>query len=180
MRTGIPVTTKIILAILAFLVFILVFLMFVRFDVISINLPDFRKSDKVKIVAPIVDENKLVVEVNKETELFSGPGEEYNKIGVIDNGTQVSVLGKSIDGNWLAVSITTDTLDVGWIAASDIVEGFVDNSYQNKNDGSLTTGEPTIVANSDVDVFNGPGVRYEVLGQLLENQEAQVLCTKQW
>lgn len=177
MRTGtsIPITTKIILAFLAFLVLILIFLMLVRFEVVSINLPAFGKGDQIEIALPADDANQLVVEINKETELYSGPGENYKTIGIIENSAQVSVLGKSLDGNWLAIGISTDKVDVGWIKANSVIDSFVDNSSKGSLDGTLNTGEPTVVADSDVDVYNGPGVRYEVLGRLLENQEAQVV-----
>jgi uncharacterized protein YgiM (DUF1202 family) len=65
-------------------------------------------SDKIKVTAyegvgdrPVSINGKVLAKVNLRT----GPGEQFELVGTLDEGTQIKILGKTRDSEWLYVDV---------------------------------------------------------------------------
>ena len=54
--------------------------------------------------------------VQNETEVYTGPGEEYSRIGRLNTGVEVQLVASR--GNWLECS--SDLFGKGWIQSSSV------------------------------------------------------------
>ena len=106
----------------------------------------------------------------------SGPGARYEIVGQIGAGEQVDVTGRDSDtSGWLHVMLEDGI--VGWIASfAVLLDGdptdlpiMVLNELPSSGDGS-----PTITAYGRVNVRGGPGMEYEIVGQLDVNDTATI------
>ena len=175
MQTGLPNTTKIILAFLFLLIIVLAGLFLIRYGIISVNLTSIKQDSEtvLEVPAPPAD-SEFVVDLLEDATVYSGPDVSYQIYGNILSEQEVEILGESVDKKWLAINLPTVQSGVGWIQSEKSSANLL-TSNDNNTSNPAQIGTPSLVANADVDVYNGPGVRYEVLGMLLENQEAEIL-----
>ena len=106
----------------------------------------------------------------------SGPGFNFPAAGFVNNGSFVNLLGRTSDSTWIKVSANNDTL-VGWMNASVIQTNLSINNLP-VVDGSTVTPTPTApttpppsgatatITTGSLNVRSGPGLGYNVLGQV--------------
>ena len=104
----------------------------------------------------------------------SGPGEIYPAYGIAPAGTTGRVIGKSSDGLWWQVAISTTYVGAGngWVSGLYVSTANVGNVPVVPNPplptvinvGDVSTSGPYVTAITGVNVRSGPGTDYEVYG----------------
>ncbi len=104
----------------------------------------------------------------------SGPGDIYPAYGTAQKGTAGRVIGKSDDGLWWQVAISTQYVGEGngWVNAAYVSATNVENVPVVPdpplppviNVGPVDTNLPYVTAITGVNVRSGPGTDYEVYG----------------
>jgi N-acetylmuramoyl-L-alanine amidase len=117
----------------------------------------------------------------------SGPGFNFPAAGFVNNGSFVNLLGRNGDATWVKVSANNDTL-VGWMNASVLQTNLPIHNLP-VVDGSTVTPTPiptppttpppsgasAIITTGSLNVRSGPGVGYNVLGQVHLGQVVTLL-----
>lgn len=107
----------------------------------------------------------------------SGPGTEFDIVGQVAQGDTVPVTGRDgQDARWYQVALEDGA--VGWVSSFTVM---VDGDLElipviTPDGGDLTDTSVRIVAYGRVNVRSGPGINYEVIGQLDVNEEAPALA----
>ena len=94
----------------------------------------------------------LLVNVNIDTEYLTGPGQVYQKIGVLAAGQVVEAVGRSPDGNFLLIRDPANSGNLYWINSKNVtVPG-------NPNDLPVATpiATPTPVGGCPTPIGGGP------------------------
>lgn len=101
--------------------------------------------------------------------LRSGPGANYAIVVQMSAGQQVFLLGTNADGSWINVQLVGG--QTGWVRATYVqVTG---------NVGQLPVNAPTGLSNATVTAYflnirNGPGANFEIVGRLSRGQAFDV------
>lgn len=111
----------------------------------------------------------------------SGPSTQYDIVGKLEEGDQAAVLGRdSAATRWLYIALPDDRTQ-GWVAVftvtlSGSVEALdiVEVASPGNNLGGPAPDGVSVVAVGRVNVRSGPGITYEVIGQLDIEDEAIV------
>ena len=113
----------------------------------------------------------------------SGPSTQYEIIGQLSNGDTVPVVGRDSEtARWLYIAMPGSPGTRGWVATFTVttsggldgleIEGGSGGSGSNDTDTQPEDGV-SIMAFGRVNVRSGPGINYEVVGQLEIDDEAQ-------
>lgn len=101
----------------------------------------------------------------------SGPGLDYERIGLLEEGQTAEVLGMDEGGYWFFIRLFTGSDIQGWIAKDYVI---AKNTAGVPVVGS-TPGAPMLVAKVMINVRAGPGKEYAVIGSLEKGQGAEVM-----
>jgi uncharacterized protein YraI len=115
-----------------------------------------------------------------------GPGMEYRKIGLLRVGQTAEVLGVDPERFWLAIRALDDEGQQGWISVSyiapdefDSIAGVPVLEPRPVGGASIvpipTPGAPMLTALYVVNIRSGPGTQYDILGSLVQGQQAEVV-----
>lgn len=124
--------------------------------------------------------------INYTANLRSGPGTDYEKVGLIVEGTEVTVLEEL--GEWCKVSyeeaevyIMSQYLDKAETEETESVTEEVEENTESETEVkeetpayTVTDMEKTMYAQRSVNVRSGPATNYEKLGALNTNDEVKV------
>lgn len=124
--------------------------------------------------------------INYTANLRSGPGTDYEKVGLIVEGTEVTVLEEL--GDWCKVSyeeaevyIMSQYLDKAETEETESVTEEVEENTESETEVkeetpayTVTDMEKTMYAQRSVNVRSGPATNYEKLGALNTNDEVKV------
>lgn len=105
----------------------------------------------------------------------SGPGMSYDRITVISNGTQVTLLGRDNYGGWLKVRLANGT--EGWVGASYITTSVVISTLpvlQTNVPPPPAGGATGVVATYGLNMRTGPGTNYPVVLALSQGMTVPV------
>jgi len=107
----------------------------------------------------------------------SGPGMSYERITVISNGTQVTLLGRDSFGGWLKVRLANGT--EGWVGASYITTSAVISTLPVVAATTPTPPPPAagatgVVATYGLNLRTGPGTNYPVVLALSQGMTVPV------
>jgi uncharacterized protein YraI len=109
----------------------------------------------------------------------SGPDIKYMKIGNIQKGQSVDVLGVSEDNNWWLIRLPDTKAVQGWISRDYVVGRNTDNvpiiGSTIGLEQTISPGSPYLIANLVVNVRVGPGITYAIIGQLNQGQLAEIV-----
>lgn len=119
---------------------------------------------------PVTVPGALTVQVN----VRSGPGTNYESLGLLDKGAAVQVTLQSSDAAWYRILYPPAPDGFGWVAAQyvSLAEG-----AQAPRQVTPTPGGPTGRALQRLNVRAGPGTTFETLG-VLEPDTLVVLTAK--
>lgn len=110
-----------------------------------------------------------------------GPGLNYDKIGMLEQGQEVDLIGVTNDRYWWAIEINGN---IGWVAADYVVASATeytpvilqDVAQQPQSTGAPSpANQPTLTANAPVNIRSGPGKEYQIIGGLLKGQTAIIV-----
>ena len=124
--------------------------------------------------------------INYTANLRSGPGTDYEKVGLIVEGTEVTVLEEL--GEWCKISyeeaevyIMSQYLDKAENEETESVTEEVEENAESETEVkeeapayTVTDMEKTMYAQRSVNVRSGPATNYEKLGALNTNDEVKV------
>lgn len=110
----------------------------------------------------------------------SGPGFNYSAVGYVNNGSYINLIGRNSDSSWVKVSANNNTL-TGWMNASVIETTLSIGSLPVVDGTPVVTPPPTTspppagaatasVTTGALNVRSGPGLGYNVLGQVYLGQ----------
>lgn len=129
---------------------------------------------------PAPDRPKVQAIAN--TNVRSGPGLEYERIGLLQPGQEADILGKDPQEFWWLIKIAGVEGERGWVARDYVIA-------QNANDvptigtssiqfGAIPTpapGAPSLASTMVVNIRAGPGMNYAIIGKLAPDQKVEVV-----
>jgi uncharacterized protein YgiM (DUF1202 family) len=129
--------------------------------------------------AAFAQNSNLTATAYQTTNVRSGPGTQYEIVGQLAQGESVQVNGRdSRETRWLRVILENEIL--GWVTLFSVtLEGSLDDlpvigdSISDEDPGDSAV---FVVAYGRVNVRKGPGIIYDVIGQLDVDDEAEVFA----
>ncbi|HSQ27005.1 MAG TPA: SH3 domain-containing protein [Anaerolineales bacterium] len=112
------------------------------------------------------------------TSIYSGPGEDYEVIALLEPGQQAQVEGMNEDETWWAIEVPYLTSGRGWVfgervLAENTLAVRVISNVDGSGDGNAGTSTGRAVAN--VNIRSGPGLNYQKVGTLEIDQETDIV-----
>jgi uncharacterized protein YraI len=133
--------------------------------------------------APLSTEQMPVALAVANVNVRSGPDMNFDKIGLLNNGQEVEIIGVSPDRLWWAIRLPTDPDTTGWVAKDYIVARNEDNvpvlGLESGTEGGAVTspqpGKASLTAAWTVNIRAGPGKQYAIVGTLQQGQSAEIV-----
>ncbi len=127
--------------------------------------------------------------VNSNINVRSGPGQQFDSVGLIAPANNVNVIGKDSTGEWYLIQFEEAALKVGWVTTQYVlINGNVERlpvldfaPYVSATSTPAVTQQPTPqgavagVTSQQVNVRSGPGTVYDSFGQISANQTIAIL-----
>jgi uncharacterized protein YraI len=173
-------TTKAILILLAGMVFVVFVLTLIRVGVFPEGWPK-TKDESADLVVPVPEPGTPLVWRTTETDIFSGPGTEYEIIGKLKENQSAQVAGTSPDRLWWGIVVHSYDNGLGWVSTSSVTsentEGVPIIASVGEGDSIQKAAKGTHLLTADVDtaILSGPGDGYDSFGLLLAGQSAEVI-----
>lgn len=110
-----------------------------------------------------------------------GPGLTYNIIGTVRRGDSLPLIGRSADGSWLQIRVSspypTFAEPTGWVLARYVWSSVPIHTLRVTNGGSPPPGNKPVgdVAVSRLNVRSGPGLAYNVVNWLTWRMQVNLL-----
>ncbi len=83
--------------------------------------------DDIIVVVPTPAPAVPSVTALVDTEIRSGPGTVYDRIGVLEKDQNAEAIGRSPDGSWWTIKVAAVSGGQGWVAANTVEAGNTDN-----------------------------------------------------
>lgn len=130
------------------------------------------------------DGNVPTIRAVANVNIRSGPDLEYGKIGLLRAGDTAKVLGVSPNRMWWVIEVPFAGAGEAWVSndyvvAENIFDAPVIEPVPIGGDMVIPTpvpGNPTLTANTRVNIRRGPGIEFEVLGRLEDGQTAAIMA----
>ena len=169
-------TTKAILILLAGMVSVVSVLTLIRVGVF----PDGwlkTEDESADLIVPTPKPGTPLVLRTTETDIFSGPGTEYEIIGKLKENQSAQVAGTSPDRLWWGIVVHSYDNGLGWVSTSSVTS---ENTEDVPIIGSVGEGDSIqkaalVTADVDTAILSGPGDGYDKFGLLLAGQSAEVI-----
>jgi uncharacterized protein YraI len=110
------------------------------------------------------------VTANENVNIRTGPGVDYDNIGILKEGENAAIIAYSNDSTWWAVRYPNPPLDIGWVSADYVTQT-----------GDVTIvptpapGAPILTAAANLNIRSGPGIEFDKIGLILIGQSAEVV-----
>jgi uncharacterized protein YraI len=112
------------------------------------------------------------VQAQQDVRMRSGPGMQFSIIGFVAAGQTAKVTGVSVDGNWWRVICPDNSTGSCWVSAA------VNLTWPSNGPLPDTTAYSTdvqfVMALKDVNIFDGPGEQFSIIGFIAGGQTAKV------
>jgi anionic cell wall polymer biosynthesis LytR-Cps2A-Psr (LCP) family protein/uncharacterized protein YraI len=105
----------------------------------------------------------------------TGPGVQFRAITRLTGGQSAQILGRSLDGDWLNIELP-DARRPGWVKAEVVT--IINNTAAPRAHASAAaevTAQITVPRGDVVNLRTGPGLGFEVIGQLYQLQSADII-----
>jgi uncharacterized protein YraI len=169
-------TTKAILILLAGMVFVVSVLILIRVGVFPEGWSKTKDASAI-LVVPAPEPGTPLVLRTTETDIFSGPGIEYEIIGQLKENQSAQVAGTSPDRLWWGIVVNSHDNGLGWVSTSSVTsentEGVPVIGLAVEGDGIQKAN--FVTADVDAAILSGPGDGYDSFGLLLAGQSAEVI-----
>lgn len=181
-------STKVILGLLFLLAFLLVGLWFTRENalpwidrLIQASLVSETPTPTVGVemteIQPSFPDGTPLVTAIGMTPIYSGPGEEFDEVALLEQGQQAQIEGMSEDEKWWAINVPYIASGRGWVSGERVLaENTLDvrvisaDSLTNIS-GGTTSGR----ALANVNIRSGPGMNFQKVGTLEIDQETLIV-----
>jgi len=169
-------TTKAILILLAGMVFVVSVLTLIRVGVFPEGWSN-TEYEGVDLVVPAPEPGTPLVLRTTETDIYSGPGTEYEIIGQLKENQSAQVAGTSPDRQWWGIVIHSYDNGLGWVSTSSVTS---ENTEGVPIIGSVSESDSIqkatlVTADVDTAILSGPGDGYDGFGLLLAGQSAEAI-----
>jgi uncharacterized protein YraI len=110
------------------------------------------------------------VTANENVNIRTGPGIDYDNIGILKQGENAAIIAYSQDSSWWAIRYPNPPLDIGWVSADYVTQT-----------GDVTIvptpapGSPILTASANLNIRSGPGIEFDKIGLMLIGQSAEVV-----
>lgn len=120
----------------------------------------------------------------KVTTIYSGPGEDSHRIGILEGGEQARIIGMEQGGEWWAIRVPYVEGEVGWVNDAEVLaydtagvaELLEPDAAPAEATASIPADQlPKLSAIAPTNVRSGPGLEFERIGLLQQGQEAEIL-----
>lgn len=180
-------TTKILLIVGIVIVIALAVLILIRTGVISLGgdqdtgTAPGDEQETLVIPTPAPDSPSLIA--NTEVNVRSGPGTEFDSIGILNQGQTAEVVGVNGERTWWAIKVTSDEHEVGWVADQFVTTTNTENvpvivpvitPEPTLEQTPTTAGTPLVTATVDTAIYSGPGEDFNIIARLSAGQSAEV------
>jgi len=173
-------TTKAILILLAGMVAVVSVLTLIRVGVFpeGWSKTEYESPD---LVVPTPGPGTPLVLRTTETDIFSGPGTQYETIGQLKENQSAQVAGISPDRLWWGIVVHSYDNGLGWVSTSSVTsentEGVPIIASMGEGDSiqKASEGTPLVTANVDTAILGGPGDGYDSFGLLMAGQSAEII-----
>lgn len=138
-------------------------------------------------ISPKTNEQQYpTVRAISNVNIRSGPGMEFKKIGLVREGQIVEAVGIDSGRFWLAIKAPGIDDDQGWVSVDYIVPEELGSLsglpvLERRSAGGLSSvpapepGAPMLTAIYNVNIRSGPGTQHQILGKLVQAQQAEVV-----
>ncbi|MDE0428466.1 MAG: SH3 domain-containing protein, partial [Caldilineaceae bacterium] len=116
-------------------------------------------------------EKRAFVTVNGDMNVRNGPGTNYAVIGPATYGQEYDITGQSEDGEWWRIEYIGQT---GWIFAPFVEAAGAENVATVGSVEVPAQGGAVVTVNGEMNVRQGPGTTYEIVGAATLGQEFPV------
>lgn len=116
-------------------------------------------------------EKRAFVTVNGDMNVRNGPGTNYAVIGPATYGQEYDITGQSEDGEWWRIEYIGQT---GWIFAPFVEAAGAENVATVGSVEFPAQGGAVVTVNGEMNVRQGPGTTYEIVGAATLGQEFPV------
>jgi uncharacterized protein YraI len=129
------------------------------------------------VVAQPVDTKAYATQVQyvralEDVRMRSGPGTQYSIIGLIATGQTGKVTGVSANRSWWRVICPDGSLGSCWVSAAANLTRPTDSPLPENT--AYPTSVQYVMAQRDVNIYNGPSSQYSVVGFVAGGQTAKV------
>lgn len=192
-----PLITKIYLALLIYLSVLLVILIMLRLSDVELNwqrvqalLPGGRGAETaeqtttpqpVQALEPTFPAGVPWLQAVADTSIFSTPGSASPPVAILVTGQTAQVIGVSQDRQWWAIRMPYFENGQGWVAAAQVNVQNADQVSVIRPAGAPNTASrpteqmPVALAVANVNVRNGPDMRFDKIGLLKNGEEAEIV-----
>ena len=113
-------------------------------------------------------EKRAFVTVNGDMNVRNGPGTDYAVIGPATFGQKYDITGQSEDGEWWRIEYDGQP---GWIFAPFVEAAGAENVATVGSGEGPAQGRAVVTVNGEMNVREGPGTAYEIVGAATLGQE---------
>ncbi len=136
----------------------------------------FLKAEPTVVVQP-VDTKAYATQVKyvqalEDVRMRSGPGTQFSIIGSIAAGQTGKVTGVNSNGSWWRVICPDGSLASCWVSAAGNLTRPADSPLPDNT--AYPTNVQYVMAQKDVNIYNGPSSQYSVVGFVAGGQTAKV------
>jgi len=110
------------------------------------------------------------VTANENVNIRTGPGVDYDNVGILKEGENAAIIAYSNDSTWWAIRYPNPPLDIGWVSADYVTQT-----------GDVTIvptpapGAPILTAAANLNIRSSPGIEFDKIGLILIGQSAEVV-----
>ena len=136
----------------------------------------FLKPEPTVVVQP-VDTKAYATQVKyvralEDVRMRSGPGTQFSVIGLIPAGQTGKVTGVNVNSSWWRVMCPDGSLGSCWVSAAANLTKPTDSPLPENT--AYPTNVQYVMAQRDVNIYNGPSSQYSVVGFVAGGQTAKV------
>ncbi len=136
----------------------------------------FLKAEPTVVVQP-VDTKAYATQVKyvqalEDVRMRSGPGTQFSIIGFIAAGQTGKVTGVNSNGSWWRVICPDGSLGSCWVSAATNLTRPADSPLPDNT--AYPTNVQYVMAQKDVNIYNGPSSQYSIVGFVAGGQTAKV------
>lgn len=177
----VPLTTKILLAVLGSLSALFLLLILIRLGPALTPWPSnwgsLRWFWTDELLVPTPRPGALVAVPHRDTKVYSGPGENYETIGILRGGQRVEIVEESPNSAWWAIQASSTGDGLGWISAKAASLESASGAGNGRilPGSSVDSGAPYLIALANAEIQARPSTQSAILGYLENGQRAEVL-----
>jgi uncharacterized protein YraI len=115
-------------------------------------------------------------------DIFTGPGEEYDRIGILVAGENAQIIGRSSDSKWWVIKVPYVETGRGWVPDLQVetqnssgVTVLEEDVVQTQPPGTPSPSSSLVTAIANTNIRSGPGLEFIKIGLLAQGQTAEIL-----